>query len=180
MTNFDSYFVAIYLYCLKYFWFGKNISWVKFWIQTLNAYILQCGSLRNSRVSVAKTLILPKLNHLFISLPTPNRSLLSTFGNALFQFLWKSRRTKVKRKNVRQNVIQDILRRCYYILWFYLFFQMLTDKRLTVKYKLWMDNFITINSSGVVSKILDFGDSFIKKMMKQNNFFGKMFYSQGS
>ena len=57
---------------------------------------------------------------------------------------------------------------------------MLTDKRLTVKCKSWMDNFIAINSSGVVSKILDFGDSFIKKMIKQNNIFGKMFYSHGS
>ena len=34
-----------------------------------------------------------------------------------------------------------------------------------------MDNFIAINSSGVVRKILDFGDSFIKKMIKQNNIF---------
>ena len=34
-----------------------------------------------------------------------------------------------------------------------------------------MDIFIAMNSSDVVSKILDFGDSFIKKMIKQNNIF---------
>ena len=44
-------------------------------------------------------------------------------------------------------------------------------KRLTLNYKPWMDIFIAMNSSDVVSKILDFGDSFIKKMIKQNNIF---------
>ena len=44
-----------------------------------------------------------------------------------------------------------------------------------------MDNFIAINSSGVVSKMLDFGDNFIKKIIKQKGIgFGKMFYSNGS
>ena len=44
-------------------------------------------------------------------------------------------------------------------------------KRLTLNYKPWMDIFIAMNSSDVVSKMLDFGDSFIKKMIKQNNTF---------
>ena len=48
------------------------------------------------------------------------------------------------------------------------------------KVNTWMDIFIAMNSSDVVSKILDFGDSFIKKMIKQNNIFGKMFYSHSS
>ena len=34
-----------------------------------------------------------------------------------------------------------------------------------------MDIFIAIDSSDDVSKILDFGDSFITKMIKQNNIF---------
>ena len=34
-----------------------------------------------------------------------------------------------------------------------------------------MDIFIAMNSSDVFSKILDFGDSFTKKMIKQNNIF---------
>ena len=39
----------------------------------------------------------------------------------------------------------------------------------TLNFKPWMDIFITLNSSDFVSKILDFGDSIIKKMIKQNN-----------
>ena len=44
-------------------------------------------------------------------------------------------------------------------------------KRLTLNYKPWMDIFIAVKSSDVVSKILYFGDSFIKKMIKQINIF---------
>ena len=43
-------------------------------------------------------------------------------------------------------------------------------KRLTLNYKPWMDIFIAMKGSDVVSKILDFGDIFIKKMIKQNIF----------
>lgn len=52
---------------------------------------------------MTKTLMLPKLNHLFISLPTPNEAFLSSFNRAIFKFLWKSKVDKVK----RQIVIQD-------------------------------------------------------------------------
>ena len=44
-------------------------------------------------------------------------------------------------------------------------------ERQILNYKPWMDIFIAIDSSDDVSKILDFGDSFITKMIKQNNIF---------
>ena len=44
-------------------------------------------------------------------------------------------------------------------------------KTLTLNYKPWMDIFIAMNSSDIVRKILDFGDNFIKKIIKQNNIF---------
>ena len=52
-----------------------------------------------------------------------------------------------------------------------MFFEMLIHKIFTVNYKPLIEIFFAMNSSDVVSKILDFGDSFIKKMIKQNNIF---------
>ena len=121
------------------------------------------------RATVAKIIILPKLNHLFISLPIPKKSFLYTLDNAHFQFLWKSKkRNKVKRQIVTQEMLKGGLKmldtynfvcslKCSWI------------KTLTLHYKPWMDIFIAMNSSGIVRKILDFGDSFIQKMIKQNN-----------
>ena len=47
-----------------------------------------------------------------------------------------------------------------------MFFEMIMDKKVKLNYKPWMDIFIAMNGSDVVSKILDFGDNFIKKMIK--------------
>ena len=58
------------------------------------------------RVSVAQTLILPKLNHLFISLPTPYRSLLSTLGNALFQFCGSRDVPRLKEKTLDKMLLK--------------------------------------------------------------------------
>lgn len=62
------------------------------------------------RVTVAKTLILPKLNHLFISLSTPNEAFLSSLNRAIFNFLWKSKVDKVKRQIVTQDYTKGGLR----------------------------------------------------------------------
>lgn len=57
------------------------------------------------RVTVIKTLILPKLNHLFISLPNPNKELLSSLTQELFRFLWKAKCDIIKREVVTQKYL---------------------------------------------------------------------------
>lgn len=42
------------------------------------------------RVTVIKSLLIPKLNHLFISLPTPKRETILYLYKCIFEFLWKS------------------------------------------------------------------------------------------
>ena len=55
------------------------------------------------RLTVIKTLIIPKLNHLILTLPNPKPEFLKMFETELFLFLWNSKIHKIK-KNV---IIQD-------------------------------------------------------------------------
>ena len=49
------------------------------------------------RIAVVKSLILPKFNHLFISLPTPERFL---FHYINFGYLWAGKPEKISRQNL--------------------------------------------------------------------------------
>lgn len=55
------------------------------------------------RVTVIKTLILPKLKYLFISLTNSNKELLASLTQELIRFLWKAKCDKIKRDVVTQN-----------------------------------------------------------------------------
>jgi hypothetical protein len=48
------------------------------------------------RITVAKTLSIPKFNHLFISLPNPNQETISNVTTHLFRFIWGSNCNKIK------------------------------------------------------------------------------------
>ena len=41
------------------------------------------------KITVIKTLLLPILNHLFISLPDPNDSILKHLNELFFEFVWQ-------------------------------------------------------------------------------------------
>ena len=51
------------------------------------------------RITLIKTLFLPKLIHLFMSLPVPN-ALLKEINSLMYEFLWDSKPDKVKRKTI--------------------------------------------------------------------------------
>lgn len=55
------------------------------------------------RITVLKSLIVPKLNHLLISLPNPKKDTITFLNNEFFRFVWKSKCDKVKRSIVTQN-----------------------------------------------------------------------------
>lgn len=57
------------------------------------------------RVTVIKSLLIPKLNHLFILLPTPKKEIVSFICKANFEFLWKSKTDKVKRSLLTQDYL---------------------------------------------------------------------------
>lgn len=55
------------------------------------------------RITLIKSLIISQMNHLFISLPTPSNKFIKDLNEILFNFLWKSKVDKIKRKQITQE-----------------------------------------------------------------------------
>ena len=55
------------------------------------------------RITVVKTILLSKLTHLFISLPTPDCHTIKNLEKLLFKFIWGSGKDRV----ARYQLIQD-------------------------------------------------------------------------
>ena len=51
------------------------------------------------RLTVIKTLLIPKLNHLILTIPNPNEETICAFEKDLYNFLWNNKTHKVK-KNI--------------------------------------------------------------------------------
>lgn len=92
------------------------------------------------RITVVKSLIIPKLNHLFISLPNPMQDVILSLSKSLFELIWNSKCNKVKREIVTLDYLKGGLKminisnfmaslKCSWI------------KTLTQGYKPWMDFF---------------------------------------
>ena len=58
------------------------------------------------RVTVLKSLIVPKINHLIISLPNPRKETVIFLNNEFYRFIWKSKCDKVKRSIVTQSYLE--------------------------------------------------------------------------
>ena len=52
------------------------------------------------KISVLKTLIIPKLNHLFSSIPNPDQAFVKQLERIFFKFIWNKSNDKIKRKVV--------------------------------------------------------------------------------
>ena len=69
--------------------------------------VIKLWSLRKltvlGRVTIIKTLIIPKLTHLFISLPNPPKPMIKTLNKMLFQFIWQTKPEKIKRELLLQD-----------------------------------------------------------------------------
>ena len=73
--------------------YNKQIPKIKSLIQQWKRRILT----PIGRTTVVKTIIIPKVNHLFISLPNPRKEVISLLCRDIFEFIWKSKCDKVKR-----------------------------------------------------------------------------------
>ena len=58
------------------------------------------------RLTVIKTLLIPKLNHLICTIPNPSQSMINSLEKDFYNFLWKSKRHKIK-KNVDIQDYED-------------------------------------------------------------------------
>ncbi len=61
------------------------------------------------RITVIKTLLVPTLNHLFVSLPNPSESVLKKINNLLYDFLWQGP-AKIKSSIITKNYLEGGLR----------------------------------------------------------------------
>lgn len=62
------------------------------------------------RITVVKTLVIPVLNHLFVSLPNPSKTMTSQISDLLYEFVWNSRTHRVKRDVLVKDIYQGGLK----------------------------------------------------------------------
>ena len=55
------------------------------------------------RITVIKTLVIPKLNHLILTIPNPSVEFIIAFERKLFNFVWNNKPDKIKRNSVVQD-----------------------------------------------------------------------------
>ena len=55
------------------------------------------------RITILKTLIISKPNHLFISLPNPSDEIINTLQKQFFSFIWQSSTDRIKREILMQE-----------------------------------------------------------------------------
>ena len=151
--------------------YSMQIPKIKSMIQHWNRRILT----PIGRVTVVKSLIIPKINHLFISLPTPRRETILSLNKDIFEFVWNAKCDKIKRSVITQDYQQGGLKMLE-MNKFIMSLKCSWLKRLIKGKKSWIDIFEAINGVQIVNKLLDFGDAFVSECVIQKiMFFGKMF-----
>ena len=59
------------------------------------------------KVTVIKTLILSKIVHLLIALPSPSNKIIKEINKMFYNFLWDGKPDKIKRSIAKQKIIQS-------------------------------------------------------------------------
>ena len=62
------------------------------------------------KITVLKTLIIPKFNHLFISIPNPRKTFLKDLNSTLYKFIWDGKPDKICRKQITKEYSQGGLK----------------------------------------------------------------------
>lgn len=114
---------------------------------------------------MAKTLIIPKLNHLFISLPNPSQETISNLTTQLFRFIWGSDCDKVKRTIVTQHHLQGGLNMLN-LRNFILSLKCSWIQRLIKGNHSWLSILKNNYGQDVIDKRLNTGNDYVKKMLK--------------
>ena len=55
------------------------------------------------KITVVKSILLPKLTHLFTSLPRPKSDIVDLLQNMLYKFIWSNKRDRISRKTMIQD-----------------------------------------------------------------------------
>jgi hypothetical protein len=113
------------------------------------------------RIIVAKTLIIPKLNHLFISLPNPSQETIFNLTKQSFRFIWGSNCDKIKRTIITQHHLHGRLNmlnlrnlKCPWI------------QRAIKGNHSWLSIFKNKYGQDVIDKMLNTGNDYVMKILK--------------
>ena len=124
------------------------------------------------KITVIKTLMLPKLTHLFISLPNPDPNIIDEIEKLFFSFLWKQKPDKISRKQIIQNFKNGGLNMIH-LKSFMKSMKITWMKRLLISDSSWTLLFENITKAKK-DQFFIFGLDFSKKIVKQiNNSFWK-------
>ena len=62
------------------------------------------------KITVIKTVMLPRLTHLFIALPNPDKAITKDLETAFFKFIWNDKTYKISRNQLYRNYEQGGLK----------------------------------------------------------------------
>ena len=62
------------------------------------------------KVTVVKSLLIPKLTHIFNVLPKPSQTWITRLENILYKFIWNNKPDKISRENIQQDFVFGGLR----------------------------------------------------------------------
>jgi hypothetical protein len=76
--------------------------------------LIQHWSKRNltvfGRITVVKSLLIPKFNHLVLSIPNPSADFVNSLQKQIYNFIWKGKRDKISRDQLSNDYSQGGLR----------------------------------------------------------------------
>ena len=61
------------------------------------------------KIAVLNTLEISKLNHLFISVPSPNKHILKKSESIFLNFIWNGKPDKIKRLTITKTTKMEVL-----------------------------------------------------------------------
>ena len=119
------------------------------------------------RITVLKSLIIPILNHLFISLPNPQECVINSLRTEFFNFIWGSKVDRIKRDVLLQEKGKGGLEmvdlhkfifslKCSWI------------RRLILNNNPWNHILNATYNKDIAKCIVDFGDEYLEKLIKEN------------
>lgn len=125
------------------------------------------------RIVVIKSILLPKLNHLFMSIPNPNIDKINTLNKNFFHFVWQSSIDRIKRDTLIKNY-EDGGLKMIDLQKFIISLKSTWLRRLIVaEEKEWISIFETEHFK--ISKFIDVGSDFLKKVKTNNKFWENVF-----
>ena len=127
------------------------------------------------KVTVIKTLIVSKIVHILLSLPSPNKATFNKINKMLYEFLWDGKPDKIKRNIAKQKLENGGIAMIDIELF---------DKALKMT---WIRRFLTGNSKWKIltshmypnmEEIVNYGNSFILNLSKtiQNPFWKNVMF----